>query len=79
MRPAFTRPGTVSGHLANVLEAGEPLDPGHAFTPAEAAEMQAAFDLAGWATLSGAHEVLGGRVASAELRLFLAFRQTSNW
>ncbi|MBL9176355.1 MAG: DNA helicase RecQ [Verrucomicrobiales bacterium] len=68
---------TVSGHLANALEAGESLDPGHAFSAAEAAEMTAAFEKSGWSTLSGAHEVLGGRVDYARLRLFRAFRQAS--
>ncbi|MEN9677096.1 MAG: hypothetical protein RIS76_2992 [Verrucomicrobiota bacterium] len=70
-------PGTVSGHLATAMEAGERLDPTHAFSPAESAEIQAAFEKAGWATLSGAHEALGGRVDYAKLRLYRAFQHTS--
>ena len=68
---------TVSGHLASALEAGERLDPGHAFSATDAAEMTAAFEKTGWSTLSGAHEALAGRVDYARLRLFRAFRQAS--
>lgn len=66
-------PGTVSGHLAGALEAGEALDPGQVFTAAESAAMHGAFEKAGWATLSGAHGVLGGRVDYGSLRLYRAF------
>jgi len=65
--------GTVSGHLASAIEAGERFDPGAAFSASEASAMQAAFEKAGWATLSGAHGVLGGRVDYGMLRLFRAF------
>ena len=67
--------GTVSTHLANAVEAGEALELERLFTSAEAAEMQAAFDRAGWQTLSGAHALLGGRCDYARLRLFRAARQ----
>ncbi|MBX3731955.1 MAG: DNA helicase RecQ [Verrucomicrobiae bacterium] len=70
-------PGTVSGHLASAIEAGERLDPSHAFSGAEAATLQSAFEKAGWATLSGAHEALGGRVDYATLRLFRAFHMAA--
>ena len=69
---------TVSGHLASALEAGERLDPAQAFSAAEADEMLSAFEKSGWATLSGAHESLGGRVDYATLRLFRAFRQAGS-
>lgn len=66
--------GTVAGHLASAVEAGERLEPARLFTDAEMAEMQAAFDQAGWNTLSGAHGVLGGRHDYSRLRLFRAMR-----
>ncbi|MCW5559241.1 MAG: DNA helicase RecQ, partial [Verrucomicrobiae bacterium] len=71
-------PGTVSGHLASALEAGEAMDPGQLFTPAESAAMHAAFEKAGWTTLSGAHGVLGGRVDYGTLRLYRAFHLAAN-
>jgi ATP-dependent DNA helicase RecQ len=66
------RESTVASHLANAVEAGEALDLSHFITPAQAAEMQAAFEQAGWAMLSGAHSVLGGRYDYSVLRLFRA-------
>ncbi len=68
--------GTVATHLANAVEAGEPLDLTRLFTAAEAGAMQAAFDRAGWQTLSGAHALLGGHYDYATLRLFRAARQS---
>ena len=68
--------GTIASHLASGLEAGEPLDLSRCFTPAEADEMERAFEKAGWQTLSGAHAVLGGRCDYAKLRLFRATRQS---
>ncbi len=69
--------GTVSQHLASAIEAGEELDPSRLFTTEQAAEMRAAFDKAGWQTLSGAHSVLGGRIDYATLRLFRALEAKS--
>ncbi|MHB1307398.1 MAG: DNA helicase RecQ [Limisphaerales bacterium] len=66
---------TISTHLANALEAGEPLNLSTFFTPAEAIEMERAFLKAGWQTLSGAHGVLAGRYDYGKLRLFRAARQ----
>ena len=65
---------TVASHLANAVEAGEAIDLSQVFTPSQAAEMQAAFEQAGWAMLSGAHSVLGGRYDYSVLRLFRAAR-----
>ena len=53
--------GTVYGHLAAALDAGEELEMRRFFTPEEEREMTAAFDRTGWAMLSGAHTALGGR------------------
>ncbi len=64
--------GTVSQHLASAIEAGESLEGGRLFTAEQAAQMRAAFDKAGWQTLSGAHSVLGGKIDYATLRLFRA-------
>jgi ATP-dependent DNA helicase RecQ len=65
---------TIYGHLASALEAGEALDIERLFTAAERQAIEAAFEQAGWATLSGAHTLLGGRVDYGRLRLFRATR-----
>ncbi len=67
-------PGTIYGHLGSALEAGEALDVARLFTDAERWEIEAAFEQAGWGTLSGAHTLLGGRVDYGRLRLFRAAR-----
>jgi ATP-dependent DNA helicase RecQ len=67
---------TVASHLANAVEAGETVDLTQFFTAAQAAEMQAAFEQAGWGMLSGAHAVLGGRYDYSVLRLFRAWHAT---
>ena len=70
-------PGTIYGHLGSALEAGEALDVARLFTDAERREIEAAFEQAGWGTLSGAHTLLGGRVDYGRLRLFRAARGES--
>ena len=67
-------PGTIYGHLGSALEAREALDVARLFTDAERWEIEAAFEQAGWGTLSGAHTLLGGRVDYGRLRLFRAAR-----
>ena len=64
--------GTIYGHLAAALDAGEELEMRRFFTAEEEREMTAAFEKMGWALLSGAHAALGGRYDYARLRLFRA-------
>jgi ATP-dependent DNA helicase RecQ len=66
--------GTIYGHLASALEAGETLDFSRLFSEAERKEIEGAFAQAGWGTLSGAHTLLGGRFDYGRLRLFRAAR-----
>jgi ATP-dependent DNA helicase RecQ len=67
--------GTIYGHLASALEAGEALELDRLFTEAETQTIRAAFEKAGWGTLSGAHTLLGGQVDYGRLRLFRALKQ----
>ncbi|MBI5772407.1 MAG: RecQ family ATP-dependent DNA helicase [Verrucomicrobia bacterium] len=69
--------GTIYGHLAAALDAGEELEMRRFFTPEEEREMTAAFDKMGWALLSGAHTALGGRYDYHKLRLFRAAQKRS--
>ena len=63
---------TITGHLASALEAGEAINLDQIISPGEQAEIQAAFEKAGWNTLSGAHSLLDGRIDYGRLRLFRA-------
>ena len=61
--------GTVCGHLAEALEAGEALDLTPFFTPEQKREVAAAFDKLGLARLGEIFEALGGRYDYNRLRL----------
>ena len=61
---------TVMGHLALAVECGLVVEMDRFFSKAQAEEMRAAFEKAGWATLSGVHSELGGRYEYDVLRLF---------
>ena len=65
---------TIAGHLASAIEAGESLDLTQFFNEDDAREMTAAFEKAGWQTLTGAHEALRGKFDYGKLRLFRAAR-----
>ncbi len=66
--------GTVFGHLANALEAGEPVDL-HQLISAEAeAEITAAFTRTGWGNIVGARELLGEKYDYGLLRVYRAAR-----
>jgi ATP-dependent DNA helicase RecQ len=64
--------GTIYGHLATLLESGEPLDIQQCFTVAELAEVAAAFNRHGFGALGPVFESLGGRIDYSRLRLFRA-------
>ena len=62
------------GHLANALEAGEPVDL-HQLISAEAeAEITAAFTRTGWGNIVGARELLGEKYDYGLLRVYRAAR-----
>lgn len=61
---------TVMGHLALAVECGLVVEMDRFFSKPQAEEMRAAFEKAGWTTLSGAYTELGGRYEYDILRLF---------
>ena len=64
--------GTIYGHLATGLEAGENLDLRRCFSEAEERAIAAAFAKCGLGNLTGAHETLGGQFDMGLLRLYRA-------
>ncbi len=68
-RQRLLTPGTIYGHLAEAVEAGEPLDLKPFFTAEQKREVAAAFDKLGLARLSEVFESLGGRYDYHRLRL----------
>ena len=65
--------GTVEGHLAQAVEAGEALDPRAFYTAAEEAEMRAALVGHDGLALRPIFDKLAGRISYGKLRLHLAF------
>ena len=66
--------GTINGHLALAMEAGEPIDLNQFLNAEEQKEIAAAFAKTGFQGLSGAYQLLGGRFDYGRLRLFVAGR-----
>ena len=64
--------GTIHGHLAAALEAGETLDLNRLFTAAEQGDLAAAFAELGYGNLTGVFQRLGGRFDFGALRVFRA-------
>ena len=64
--------GTICGHLAEAMLAGEPIDLNQFFTPEQQGEVAAAFQKTGSAGLTAVFESLGGRFDYGRLRLFRA-------
>ena len=64
--------GTICGHLAEAMLAGEPIDLNQFFTPEQQGEVAAAFKKTGAAGLTAVFESLGGRFDYGRLRLFRA-------
>jgi ATP-dependent DNA helicase RecQ len=64
--------GTIYGHLAEAMLAGEGVDLEQFFTSDQLAEVATAFNRVGFANLSGVFEALGGRYEYGKLRLFRA-------
>ena len=61
--------GTVYGHLAEAMQAGEVIDVNRFFTTAEQQEVAAAFQRLGFVSLSAVFEFFGGRYDYGRLRL----------
>jgi ATP-dependent DNA helicase RecQ len=64
--------GTIYGHLATAIEAGEKIDLAQFFSPAEQEQIAAAFAKCGFGNLTGVHETLHGRFDFGALRVFRA-------
>ncbi|MBC8002773.1 MAG: RecQ family ATP-dependent DNA helicase, partial [Opitutaceae bacterium] len=64
--------GTILGHLATAIEAGEKLDLDQLFTPDQQKRIAEAFGKFGWGNLPGVMESLGGEFNQGHLRLFRA-------
>jgi ATP-dependent DNA helicase RecQ len=65
-------PGTIYGHLATAIEAGETIDLNQLVSTEAQAEIAAAFKQTGWANLVGARESLGQKYDYGLLRIFRA-------
>jgi predicted transcriptional regulator len=68
-------PGTIYGHLAAAVEAGQEVDLNQILNAEEQREIAAAFERHGYANLSGAVESLGGRYLHGQLRIYRAIAQ----
>jgi ATP-dependent DNA helicase RecQ len=64
--------GTIFGHLATALEAGELIDLNQLVNAEAQVEIAAAFKQTGWANLVGARELLGEKYDYGLLRIFRA-------
>jgi ATP-dependent DNA helicase RecQ len=64
--------GTIYGHLATAIEAGESVDLSRLLSVEGQREIAAAFERHGWGNLSGAVEFLGGRYSHGQLRVYRA-------
>ncbi len=64
--------GTIYGHLATAIEAGEKIDLAHLINAEAQAEIAAAFKRTGWGNIVGARELLGEKYDYGLLRIFRA-------
>jgi ATP-dependent DNA helicase RecQ len=64
--------GTIYGHLATAIEAGEAVDLNRFFSADGQREIATAFERHGWGNLSGAVESLSGRYSHGQLRVYRA-------
>jgi ATP-dependent DNA helicase RecQ len=64
--------GTIYGHLATAIEAGESLELARLINAEAQAEIAAAFKHTGWGNLAGARERLGEKYDYGQLRIFRA-------
>jgi ATP-dependent DNA helicase RecQ len=71
-------PQTIVKHVADAIEAGEPYDAGHHFTPAQQKELETVFAKLGDVALGPIKETLGERYDYPLLHLFRALRRARN-
>jgi len=71
-------PSTIYGHLADALQAGEPVELNRFLSGEEQREIEAAFEKAGYEALSPVFELLGGRYDYGRLRLVRAAQVREN-
>jgi ATP-dependent DNA helicase RecQ len=64
--------GTIYGHLATAIEAGETIDLAQLINAEAQAEIAAAFQRTGWGNIVGARELLGEKYDYGLLRIFRA-------
>ena len=64
--------GTIYGHLATAIEAGEAIDLAQLINAEAQAEIAAAFKRTGWGNIVGARELLGEKYDYGLLRIFRA-------
>ncbi len=64
--------GTICGHIATAIEAGETIDLNQLVSAEAQAEIAAAFKQTGWANIVGARELLGEKYDYGLLRVFRA-------
>ena len=69
--------GTIYGHLATAIEAGEVLDLARLLTAGAQAEIAAAFQRTGWGNIVGAREYLGEKYDYGLLRIYRAAKSKS--
>jgi len=69
-------PGTIYGHLATAIEAGEKMDLAQLLDVDAQAEIAAAFKRTGWGNIVGARELLGEKYDYGLLRIFRAAANT---
>ena len=62
--------GTVCGHLATAIEAGEALELTQLIAPSDQEVIRAAFAKCGFGNLTGVHQTLDGRFDFGVLRIF---------
>jgi hypothetical protein len=67
--------GTVCKHLLMGIEAGEGVSLERFFNEEQQKEMAAVFARTGFGNLTGAHELLGGKIDFDRLRLYRALAQ----
>jgi ATP-dependent DNA helicase RecQ len=65
-------PGTIYGHLATAIEAGEKIDLAQLLDAEAQTEIAAAFKRTGWGNIVGARELLGEKYDYGLLRIFRA-------
>ena len=71
-------PGTIYGHLATAIEAGEAVDLAQLINADAQAEIAAAFQRSGWGNIVGARELLGEKYDYGLLRIYRAAKNKSS-